>query len=947
MVSCRLVDLPEDDVTDAVPPIPDMMFAAGEEPVGVRVLTYQSSRAINHILNSLEEDEIQTLRKSPFGKIVDIAEKPGFSGRFTRYILSRQLKVEKKHEAWFRFAGKPIRFSLREFAIVTGLNCGEYPKSSVVRSKKNKNVKPYWPELFGKSEDLRVSTALKMLRRKTVTEKEVRIKLACLAIVSSVLLATNLKMKMIKEHAEAMVDLEEFYSFPWGRLAFEMLMGSIKQRDEVSLSQNTIAVKGFALALQLVMVEAVPDLTAVVLETCSSSESDSCDDDDDFTHKKTKKKTLSPGHAREIDKKTNVIVRSIIPEDPDRPLIPANLVWADEAQSHPFTAEMFKGGATKLDVERMRELGRAGGKQKRKTKTQTNTETVEDKRIAAIVLSMLKPEVQRVEANVAKAVSMAENTASKFASFDTTVMVSIQNLLNNFKDEVIRSVMQIHNSANAPTQPTQPDVDTTNHVQRKVDIVHPHPDPNDAIIAQVIGSLSQYSTPPRNASVCPGSDGRTCPAASRLPFVLQTQNSPGQDTTLSANSHTKEATKESEVVRNLDAHPSQASNLFHGKTGEIFHETSLQPVGCQTDGQYLDRPTVSVTGQTNNASKTADGGLSFGIRNIQEPSFSLGLTQPENPPLSGPACDLIFDTVADHGNEHVDEHTYDVPSPDPFAPLLCRKSKRPKIVPADLVKDYHCGADILSRARAAQPPFCDYSDPAVVIVINIAGLAVTSKDITGIVELTRSLPARVVDILVRFVRATCNMQQHSSLGRIPEFLDTRYVALLFKHFPKFSRSKTPDAYPFPKGLFELLRKDNPTGAAVTHYYFPFDLGNKQWVGVCFDCTAWKLTVLDCNISIRSDSQIATQLRPFAEMIPYLLKHTGRISNTTAYHGVVIERPKVVAQNTNPSHSALTSILLMQTHAIFGLESCRCITPTLLTEEAHRVAVMLYELHEKL
>lgn len=70
----------------------------------------------------------------------------------------------------------------------------------------NINEKPYWPELFGKAEDLRVSTALKMLRRKTVTEKEVRIKLACLAIVSSVPLATNLKMKMIKEHAEAMVD---------------------------------------------------------------------------------------------------------------------------------------------------------------------------------------------------------------------------------------------------------------------------------------------------------------------------------------------------------------------------------------------------------------------------------------------------------------------------------------------------------------------------------------------------------------------------------------------------------------------------------------------------------------------------------------------------------------------------------------------------------------------
>lgn len=77
----------------------------------------------------------------------------------------------------------------------------------------NINEKPYWSELFGKAEDLRVSTALKMLRRKTVTEKEVRIKLACLTIVSSAPLATNLKMKMIKEHAEAMVDPEEFFSF--------------------------------------------------------------------------------------------------------------------------------------------------------------------------------------------------------------------------------------------------------------------------------------------------------------------------------------------------------------------------------------------------------------------------------------------------------------------------------------------------------------------------------------------------------------------------------------------------------------------------------------------------------------------------------------------------------------------------------------------------------------
>lgn len=206
---------------------------------------------------------------------------------------------------------------------------------------------------------------------------------------------------------------------------------------------------------------------------------------------------------------------------------------------------------------------------------------------------------------------------------------------------------------------------------------------------------------------------------------------------------------------------------------------------------------------------------------------------------------------------------------------------------------------------------------------------------------------QVIDILVRFVRTTCNKEQHSSGVRIAEFLDTRYVALLCKHSPKFDRSKSPDAYAFPKGLVEHLGKDDPSKTYPTHYYFPFNLGNNQWVAVCFDFATWKLTVLDCNIALHSDSDIAKQMRPFTDMFPSLLKRTGRLSKARDGQGVVIDRPKIVAQNPNPAHSGLTSILLMHTHAVFGLDSCRCITPNLLAEEARRVVVMLYELHEKL
>lgn len=39
-----------------------MMFAAGEEPIGVHVLTYQSSCAIKKIVNALEDEEVGVIR---------------------------------------------------------------------------------------------------------------------------------------------------------------------------------------------------------------------------------------------------------------------------------------------------------------------------------------------------------------------------------------------------------------------------------------------------------------------------------------------------------------------------------------------------------------------------------------------------------------------------------------------------------------------------------------------------------------------------------------------------------------------------------------------------------------------------------------------------------------------------------------------------------------------
>ncbi|KAL0798540.1 hypothetical protein Bca101_053715 [Brassica carinata] len=395
-----------------------------------------------------------------------------------------------------------------------------------------------------------------------------------------------------------------------------------------------------------------------------------------------------------------VLVRSIIPEDPDRPIVAANLEWKDE---------LFKGGATKLDVERMREIAKAGGKKKRKTKPQTNTEPDEDNRIAAIVLKMLKTEFQRVDAQVAQAVYKAEQTAAKQESFESSITASIQNLLNNFKEEVIQSVMTIHNTGKHTNEPPPSNFDTPNKAQDDGGNGHSARDMNDVIIDNVMRNLSQYSTPQRNASDCPGSDGRTVHTSSRLPFVLHNEDPALDDATLSATSHTKETTKEAvqDGGRSLETRTCQpatfspVTNLHHNlkaPPGEMVHHSLSQPLLYQTEDPHLDHACLSPTSHTLVAEKTM-------VCSFFLPWAHTRTEPPSPPPPVG--CGDMFDIPADHGDEEV--------SDGPSDPVLCRKSKRTKIVPAGLVKDYQCGAAILTRARDAQPPFSAYSDHAMVM----------------------------------------------------------------------------------------------------------------------------------------------------------------------------------------------------------------------------------------
>ena len=105
--------------------LPSRMFASGAEPSGrKRVNNYFNLRWIDIMRQALEDEHLELLNDSQFARIFQMGGHT-FSVMFLHYILSRQLVTEKELELWWLYAGKPIRYAIHDFALVTGLNCGE------------------------------------------------------------------------------------------------------------------------------------------------------------------------------------------------------------------------------------------------------------------------------------------------------------------------------------------------------------------------------------------------------------------------------------------------------------------------------------------------------------------------------------------------------------------------------------------------------------------------------------------------------------------------------------------------------------------------------------------------------------------------------------------------------------------------------------------------------
>ncbi|KAL0795910.1 hypothetical protein Bca101_067287 [Brassica carinata] len=264
------------------------------------------------------------------------------------------------------------------------------------------------------------------------------IKYAFLALLSSVILPTTHTPKISYEHAEKIKDLDAFLAYPWGQVSFDLLVSSIKERNEVSLSQNTIALKGFALALQLVMIEAVPALTGAVHDGGSSgSEGDFADDEELDDEERNGKRSISPGHARDTDCAGKAAVVSIIP------------VGNDEINGDSYHS-FFKGGASKSDVVRIREETRSEAEIRKTSKQKSNSssaDVVDAESFAACVksrlsgdLNRLSDELNRVGADVSHMGTELNTYVGAFSTLETSILSKVEEMMKTFMANLLKLV---------------------------------------------------------------------------------------------------------------------------------------------------------------------------------------------------------------------------------------------------------------------------------------------------------------------------------------------------------------------------------------------------------------------------------------------------------------------------------------------------------------------------
>ncbi|KAL5539769.1 hypothetical protein UlMin_045147 [Ulmus minor] len=265
-----------------------------------KITVKEQLQILAEIKGALKESELEVFRRSNFGHFLDLdagwteggksGKRNMFAGQYVHFLMLRHMPTIKKRELWFLVEGKPARFSIPEFAIVTGLVCTSKPFLGLEEKLKLKAC--IRDEYFKGATQIKVDDIQKAFRslcdkdegekkKKAKKEKDLatdRVKIALLYFLEGVLLGADPKRNVSTFHMSTVDDLDMFNSYPWGTVVYDTTVDSLGGKDlaekyrerlrkpphkQLPDVKETYTLYGFPFAFQIWAFEAIPFLGMV------------------------------------------------------------------------------------------------------------------------------------------------------------------------------------------------------------------------------------------------------------------------------------------------------------------------------------------------------------------------------------------------------------------------------------------------------------------------------------------------------------------------------------------------------------------------------------------------------------------------------------------------------------------------------------------------------------
>ncbi|CAN7092261.1 unnamed protein product [Brassica rapa subsp. narinosa] len=236
--------------------LPELRYPIGSEPEKTISINQHSVVAyIKTVKEILGNDEFNRIRGTFLGPVIKLGERSlKLSAKIVHAVLTKSIKTVKRHEAWFHFGAQPMRFSIREFHMVTGLKC-----SGEAREPREGTEKFKWDFLKGRTHT--VKDVEKQLRNTREDASDERFCLAMLLLIESILLQKSLLdggTTFTLDYVKIAQDMDVLMTYPWGRTAYNLLLKSLQRAVDKSLDKNNYDLQGFPMAFLIWILESVP-----------------------------------------------------------------------------------------------------------------------------------------------------------------------------------------------------------------------------------------------------------------------------------------------------------------------------------------------------------------------------------------------------------------------------------------------------------------------------------------------------------------------------------------------------------------------------------------------------------------------------------------------------------------------------------------------------------------